>query len=339
MRHLFILILSCSFFTILSCDDGDIITVELDFDDTFESCEESDLLFFKTKEDPLESLSLLFTSLDYEDLFEISEDSIQYNGGTTSMDMVADFNYRTYNRADRPDNLFCSLIPPRDLNVVIDEDSRVNVGITRTLTEDDNDGIPSALEGPRDPLGDDDGDEVFNFLDDAPDNAEIGDANGAIENGYDTDNDGLPNFIDEDDDGDNVLTRVENPDPNNDGDLSDAQNTDNDALPDYLDNDDDGDGTLTIDEEIDTQDLNPTNDISNNSIADYLNPLRTESVSTTAYRQHNISVNFNIRAIVQDIRLDFLSQQVLDFGTLSSTNSSENQFSIDQDRTATPVFP
>lgn len=53
----------------------------------------------------------------------------------------------------------------------------------------------------------------------------------------DTDNDDTPNFVDSDDDGDGVLTKDENPDPNGDGNPSDAKDTDGDNVPDYLDAD------------------------------------------------------------------------------------------------------
>lgn len=359
MKNRFLLFLLCGFLAFFSCSDGDIITVELDFDDTFEGCEESDLLFYKTKEEPAESLSLLFTSFNYEDIFVKSEDSLRFIGDTLTFEgEPATFNYRTYNRTDLPPDLFCTLVPPANLNIVIDQSDDVNVTITRILTEDDNDGVPSELEGPLDPttgnyidpLGDDDDDGVYNFLDDEPNNKEVGDADGKIEDGFDTDGDGLPNFIDEDDDGDNVLTKNENPDPNDDGDLSDAQNTDadlfdagntdvvKDDIPDYLDPDDDGDGVLTINEETDTQDQNPLNDFTFDE-ADFLNPNATTFTEATAYRQHKINMQFIIRAVVKDISLEFLSQQVLDFGTLSDTNSAETEFSLTQTRTATPIFP
>ena len=63
-----------------------------------------------------------------------------------------------------------------------------------------------------------------------------------IEFNGDSDNDGIENYKDSDDDGDNVPTINEKPDPNGDGDLDDMQDTDGDLIPDYLDNDDDGDG-------------------------------------------------------------------------------------------------
>lgn len=53
----------------------------------------------------------------------------------------------------------------------------------------------------------------------------------------DTDEDGVRNIYDSDDDGDGILTKDENPDPNGDGNPSDAQDTDGDGTPDYLDDD------------------------------------------------------------------------------------------------------
>ena len=53
----------------------------------------------------------------------------------------------------------------------------------------------------------------------------------------DTDADGSPNWIDNDDDGDGTLTKDEHADPNDDGNPSDAIDTDGDSVPDYLDPD------------------------------------------------------------------------------------------------------
>jgi len=51
----------------------------------------------------------------------------------------------------------------------------------------------------------------------------------------DTDGDSLPNFVDNDDDGDGVLTEDENADPDGDGNPSDAVDTNRNGTPDYLD--------------------------------------------------------------------------------------------------------
>ena len=63
-----------------------------------------------------------------------------------------------------------------------------------------------------------DGDGVFNFF----------------ELELDTDEDGIDNLNDDDDDGDQILTKDENPDPNNDGDPIDAFDSDLDGTPDFL---------------------------------------------------------------------------------------------------------
>ena len=87
----------------------------------------------------------------------------------------------------------------------------------------------------------------------------------------DTDGDGIPNFLDNDDDGDLVLTNEEYVFPR-----SNTQNpnaildTDNDGIPNYLDNDDDGDNVLTINEDY-NHNNNPTDDDTNaNGMPDYL---------------------------------------------------------------------
>ncbi len=96
----------------------------------------------------------------------------------------------------------------------------------------------------------------------------------------DTDGDGLPDFIDEDDDGDMILTidELTVPRPNNRT-VNTYADTDGDGIPNYLDDDDDGDGTLTIDEDY-NGDGNPGNDdINNNGIPDYLDYQVTANVT------------------------------------------------------------
>lgn len=77
----------------------------------------------------------------------------------------------------------------------------------------------------------------------------------------DADLDGVPNYLDTDDDGDNVKSHLEGT-----GDL------DNDGILDFLDMDDDGDGILTRDEDP-SGDGNPANDDSDeDGLPDYLEP-------------------------------------------------------------------
>ncbi|TBN06800.1 hypothetical protein EYD45_02635 [Hyunsoonleella flava] len=307
MRRLSSLLLSYGFLVIFSCSDGDVIDFEFDFDDTFVACGEVDLLLYKTKEDPSETVSVLISSYTLDDIFEEDPD----NDSLVIPKPNVRFTYRTYDRPDLPKDLFCSSVPPEGLNIVVDQNDATAVAtIIRTFTEDDNDGIPAELEN-QDPNGD-----------------------GDFSDAQDTDNDGIPDYLDQDDDGDNVLTANENPDPDGNGDLSDAQDTDGNGTPDYLDSDDDGDGVLTRDEETDTQDQNPLNDITNSDIgADYLNPSVTTSTPAMAYKEHSISRTFVVRLVVSDIRIDFLSQDEFDFGILTGESKLSGSTEI------TPDFP
>jgi hypothetical protein len=294
MRKSIFIFLSLFFVGIFSCDDGDIITVELDFGETFDACGETDLVFYKTKEDPSESLSVLIPNYSIAEILEVGDDN------TFTDTKSATFYYRTYSDISLPSNLFCSSIPPKT-DITLDEESACTALITTVLTEDDNDGVPFALEF--------DGD---------------------------TDGDGLPDYIDLDDDGDNILTANENPDPNGDGDLSDAQDTDGDGKPDYLDDDDDEDGVLTRDEENQSQDRNPANDITNSDIgADYLNPAVATTVPAAAFREHTILQTYAVTLKLTGISLPFLSLETLDFGSLENVQGEE---SLTNSRKITPAF-
>jgi type IX secretion system substrate protein len=86
----------------------------------------------------------------------------------------------------------------------------------------------------------------------------------------DTDHDGIPNFTDNDDDGDIVLTQYEYVFGRNTNNATVYLDTDNDTVLNYLDNDDDGDGVLTKNEDYNGN-FNPSDDDTNaNSIPDYL---------------------------------------------------------------------
>jgi hypothetical protein len=86
----------------------------------------------------------------------------------------------------------------------------------------------------------------------------------------DTDLDGIPNFIDNDDDGDLILTSVEYVFTRSAGDISAILDTDGDTIPNYLDSDDDGDGLLTINEDYNNNNNPADDDTNGNSIPDYL---------------------------------------------------------------------
>ncbi|WP_034044834.1 hypothetical protein [Wocania ichthyoenteri] len=300
MRKLFFTLLTFSFVCLSSCSDGDIIDVELDFEGNYSACQGvKGLVLYKTKSDPSESLSVIITSLTIDDLLAVGDDNTFTTAKTGTL------NYRTYsNTKITGTDLFCKDIPSSDINIINDYDSSCEAVINTTLTEDDNDGVPAALE---DVNGDDN-----------------------LEND-DTDGDGLPNYIDEDDDGDNVPTKDE--DLNKDGDFTN-DDTDGDGVPNYLDKDDDGDGIDTRDEETNTQDQNPINDVTNNDIgADYLNKdvANTDTPPATVYRKHTISQTYIVILNLKGIDIEILSQDELDFGELSNSKTKGT-------RTVTPAF-
>ena len=71
-------------------------------------------------------------------------------------------------------------------------------------------------------------------------------------------------------------------------DLMLSRDTDGDMIPDYLDDDDDGDGILTRNEDLD-RDLNPNNDKSDLDLPtfpDYLNPNIAIETIVNAYREN-----------------------------------------------------
>ena len=87
----------------------------------------------------------------------------------------------------------------------------------------------------------------------------------------DTDNDGIPDYLDNDDDGDMVLTEFEYVfDAGRSLDEITNVDTDLDGIPNYLDNDDDGDGVLTINEDYNGNNNPMDDDTNSNEIPDYL---------------------------------------------------------------------
>ncbi|MDT0557436.1 hypothetical protein RM697_02170 [Ichthyenterobacterium sp. W332] len=274
MTRKFITLL-CTFLLICSCDDGDIITAQLEFGDDFDYCEDDGLIFYKTIDDPSESLSLYINDITIEDLraFDtILEDVTETISIDKSINSTNVFNYRRYSDISiNGAELFCSPIPPSVTITLDEEDTEGTANFEVIVFEDDNDGIPWE-------------DEDENLDND----------NNPATNPTDTDSDGLPNYLDEDDDGDNVYTIDENfEDDSDDNPFTNPLDTDSDGIPNYLDNDDDGDGVPTRDEERISQDNNPLNDITNDEVgADYLNSAITESFPATAYRSHFISRTF-----------------------------------------------
>lgn len=241
---------------VLGCNDGDFTTEELDFGDSaVQVC--GSYVFYKLSQDKTEALIIYLNTTD-PILTTVTETPRTFTINNTSTRVV----YRIFDGAVG-NNYFCASIPPT-APVVIEEWTAPSgtLQLTNVTEEDDQDGVDRDIEG--------------------------------FASGTDTDGDGLPDYKDDDDDGDNVPTKTEA--------KKDAsgkyQDTDGDGIPDYLDPDDDGDGVLTRNESIDG-DTNPTNDLVGlTNTPRYLSAEATESLEVNAYREHTFYirnlVTFNI---------------------------------------------
>ena len=271
MRIFLALIFSC--FVLFSCNDGDVISVELDFDKSLTLCGDettSNYILYDTKTTPFESLMLLYPNNSQAEAIFNTENSGTIQTLTINGNSLI-FNYRTYT-AD-PNTYICQDIPDANVSVTDNyEASSGNAVFTTTFEDDDNDGVPNTLE--------------FNG---------------------DSDNDGIENYKDSDDDGDNVPTINEKPDPNGDGDLADMQDTDGDLIPDYLDNDDDGDGTLTKLED-ENNNGNLFDDLATGAaIARFLDDTVMTSFESTFVRTNEFSRKFTVNVTLENIDISILS--------------------------------
>lgn len=298
MQRLPLLFFTCMLLT--TCDDGDIITVELDFDKVLELCEDNNesYLLFDTRTDPNESLSLVIPrNATTESYFttatpEGEPATLSINGSTVA------FNYRTYNIEPS----FCQILPDSDL--VILEDYSANSGtveITVTVTDEDDDGIPTINENP-DPNGD-----------------------GNFDDAQDTDADGIPDYLDQDDDNDNVLTKSEDDDTDGDDNpFTNPRDTDGDGIADYLENDDDNDGVLTRLED-ENQNGNPLDDFqedgSNIVPPRFRDLTATEEFTVTTFLGNTYFRTTETTFKIINVGLDILSATTIDFGAYSVTSS------------------
>jgi len=279
------LVLLFSSFVFISCDDGDVISVQLDFDKTLTRCggeTSSSYILYDTRNDPFESLTLLFPNNSQAEAIFIPEDSgnlitIPINGNSVR------FNYRTYT-AD-PNTYICQDIPDASVSVIDNyEASSGDAIFTTTFEDDDNDGVPNALEF--------DGD---------------------------TDGDGIPNYKDYDDDGDNVPTINESPDPNGDGDLSDMKDTDSDSIPDYLDMDDDNDGTDTKFED-ENNNGNLFDDLAiGANVARFLDGTVNTTYEIDVVKVNQFSRDYKVNVTLEDIDISILSTDSFFLGTYKYT--------------------
>lgn len=297
--------LFCAVLLVTNCNDGDVLEVGLEFDETLSLCNQSTTtyLVYNTKLDPSESLSLLFprnatTDLIFNPLATPYEYFFDINGSTVR------FNYRTYN--GNPENLLCQLVPDPTTNIINDyEATSGRVDTVTTFTDDDEDGIPTSVE-----------------------DLNLDGDNDPETNPTDTDGDGIPDYKDADDDNDNILTKFEGHNYTVADGLSNAQDSDGNGIPDYLDNDDDGDGVLTRYED-ENGDNNPRNDFDEASetpdIPRYLDATATTVFVNDTLVPNTFNRSFKVNFKLTGIDLQILSTDIIELGDYEYSIMVEQQ--------------
>jgi len=226
-------ILAALIFTLIfySCDDGDITVTSFEFEDSnLKLCEigEKKVLWVVKNQDVFESMSLelkddaLRNNLEERILTtDVGGDPIEIELNENTGNRLV---YRIYDSEITGNEYFCQAVPPASPRV---KEEYVSGGGTVIITTVFNDLAPDA---------DADGDGISNM-------DEGIDLEG--NNHLDTDGDGIPDYLDIDDDNDNVNTKAEKDAGPDESTVDGYLDTDEDGIPDYLDTDDDNDRVLT----------------------------------------------------------------------------------------------
>lgn len=278
MKKLFLVLLSV--IVLASCDDGDLIVTDFNFEDQdLQFCagtSDRNVLFKINNTLTNEAIALVFTLPAENDNFLIDETGTFVIPVNQNNRLV----YRTFDAEVRAD-YFCSEIPPSTPNVVDEYRSTTKGEIVITSTflnalDHDQDGVPT----------------LFEQSVEAPFSAA----------GFpDTDGDGIPNYLDIDDDNDNVITAREN-EVEAGSTAMGYPDSDGDGIPNFIDPDDDNDGVITRYEDW-NQNVNPADDVNDESIPHYLNPEITDSFPLDTYRPNRIQRGYRYSVVLLDITL------------------------------------
>jgi len=136
MRKSFFLLL-VTIFTITSCDDGDIITVNLEFNKTLTLCGDENsenYVIYTLKDGADESLTLLFPVNATNNLIFNPVDN-PHSGSFDINNSTIKFNYRTYN--GDPLELICQEIPSSSVNIIKDLEAESGTVYYTSTYEDD----------------------------------------------------------------------------------------------------------------------------------------------------------------------------------------------------------
>lgn len=297
MKRIFAILLCALGF--VSCDNGDIIVTTFDLEESVLnlcSLGDQNVLYVTNDDGVYESMSLQLTGGNLENI----EEALSENPGE-SLEINLNNNnllvYRIYD-GEIGNDYFCRAVPPREPNVI---DEYVTTEGTVRITTNYNDSGDGQ---------DADGDGIINIEEGMEPDARN---NPDSESHQDTDEDGIPDFLDTDDDGDNVATTREN--------LVDAEefvdetypDTDGDGVPNYLDPNDDGDDVNTR-FEVDPDDpntwANPASYVlAEDGTPNYLNP---EIGRENAYLENDTivpnQITRNFRANIEIVEFNFVRQ-------------------------------
>lgn len=312
MRRLFLSILSFSLLT--GCDDGDIIVTDFDFEDSsIQFCEGTNKnVFYAINNDGVfETISLEFRNsqltLDEDGNFELPDpidEVISFPLDNQNNRVI----YRLYD-GEIPTGAnayFCNVVPPSSPGVV--EEWISGTGATARITGRFTDETP-------------DGD---------PDNDDIPNSEEGWGSNQDTDNDSIPDYLDEDDDGDNIPTITETSSSiplNEDG----VRDSDSDGILDYLDPDDDNDGVPT---RIEVSPENPDDPTDFSSVGDgtpnYRNFAQTDSFEHDIYIENEVTRRFGFQILIDNLQLSQTGSgetqrfgSTFNFGTFEGGSNTE----------------
>lgn len=294
-------------FSFIACNDGDIIVSNFNYsaETDLRLCRVNTInVLHNINSETNEAISFEFQLSGFVGRFE---GLCPPDPTIIQLNQTNKITYRRLSGAISGDDYFCQQIPPNN-PIVNEEFVSLDGGEAQLFffasAQDDNDGVPAALE---DINGDG---NLFND---------------------DTDGDGIPNFLDTDDDNDNVLTQVEIINEDNPNEFPDF---DEDGTPDYLDEDDDNDGVISRYEDLNAFDeldddgnpiLNPRSSINEEGIPNYLNPDATDQLILDLYRPNRISRTFTVLVVLNDVSLvQRDGEQTITLSSLTLGNYSFN---------------
>ncbi|MDT0644785.1 hypothetical protein RM553_18235 [Zunongwangia sp. F363] len=287
MKKIFGLILLGSI--LLSCDSGEIVVTSFDLEDSdLRLCGlETKVLYTTNSQDVYESMSLVLKN----SAISTAEDRLRSETGDESLTLSSTNRliYRIYND-EVPTSYFCSDIPPSNPEVLEEyvSSSRGTININTYYMDENGE-------------ADSDGDDLSNI-------EEGFDIDG--ENHLDSDGDGIPDYLDIDDDNDNVETsrELENPDGDPTTGEGEFRDTDEDGIPNYLDTDDDGDGSPTrneveIDPDSENSVLRPAINLNGADIPYYLDRSAAISEENDTFLENEIDRSIRTYITIRDFSL------------------------------------